>query len=53
MEELEYISSAGLRILLKSQKTMQTNGEMKLINVNEIIMEVFEITGFTEILIIE
>ena len=53
MEELEYISSAGLRILLKSQKAMKTNGEMKLINVNENIMEVFEITGFTDILIIE
>lgn len=53
MTELEYISSAGLRILLKAQKTMKDKGEMKLIGVNENIMEVFEITGFIDILIIE
>ena len=53
MKELEYISSAGLRIILKAQKTMKDKGEMKLIGVNENIMEVFEITGFIDILVIE
>ena len=50
---LEYISSAGLRILLSAQKKMQKIGTMKLINVSETVMEVFEITGFNDILIIE
>ena len=50
---LEYISSAGLRVLLAAQKTMSRQGTMKLINVNEIIMEIFEITGFSDILTIE
>ena len=54
MEELEYISSAGLRVLLMAQKAMnQKNGTLKLIHVNEMIQEVFEITGFTDILTIE
>ena len=53
MAELEYISSAGLRVLLKAQKTMNTQGNMKVIHVNESIMEVFEITGFLDILTIE
>ena len=53
MKELEYISSAGLRIILKAQKTIKDKGEMKLIGVNENIMEVFEITGFIDILVIE
>ncbi|WP_458408124.1 STAS domain-containing protein [Anaerotignum sp.] len=52
MTELAYISSAGLRVLLKAQKLMNTKGEMKLINVNESVMEVFEITGFLDILTI-
>ena len=52
-EKLEYISSAGLRVLLAAQKTMSKQGAMKLINVNEIIMEIFEITGFSDILTIE
>lgn len=50
---LEYVSSAGLRVILKAQKTMNTKGSMKLIHVNESIMEVFEITGFADILTIE
>ena len=50
---LEYISSAGLRVLLRTQKKMALCGELKLINVSPIIMEIFEITGFSEILTIE
>lgn len=53
-ENLEYISSAGLRVLLMAQKIMnQKKGSMKLIHVNEMVQEVFEITGFTDILTIE
>lgn len=51
--ELEYVSSAGLRVILKAQKLMNTQGNMKVTNVNETIMEVFEITGFADILNIE
>lgn len=47
---LEYVSSAGLRVLLSAQKTMNKQGEMKLTHVNESIMEIFEVTGFTDIL---
>jgi anti-sigma B factor antagonist len=50
---LEYISSAGLRILLGAQKKMNKIGTMKILNVSESIMEVFEITGFADILTIE
>ena len=50
---LEYISSAGLRVILKAQKLMNTQGNMKLTHVNETIMEVFDITGFADILTIE
>ena len=50
---LEYISSAGLRVLLGAQKKMQKVGTMKLINVCEEVMEVFEMTGFADILMIE
>ena len=50
---LEYISSAGLRVLLSAQKKMQQIGEMKVINVCESVMEVFEMTGFADILVIE
>ncbi len=51
-EKLEYISSAGLRVLLAAQKNMSKQGEMKLINVNDTIMEIFEVTGFSDILTI-
>ncbi len=53
MKELEYVSSAGLRVILKAQKEMNTKGSMKLTNVNDSIMEVFDITGFIDILTIE
>ena len=53
LKSLEYISSAGLRVLLGAQKKMQKVGEMKIINVCENVMEVFEITGFADILVIE
>ena len=52
-KNLEYISSAGLRVLLGAQKKMQKIGSMKLINVREAVMEVFEMTGFADILVIE
>ena len=52
-EKLDYISSAGLRVLLSAQKTMHSQGTMKVIHVNETIMEVFEVTGFTDFLTIE
>ena len=50
---MEYISSAGLRVLLGAQKKMQKIGSMKVINVCEEVMEVFEMTGFADILVIE
>ena len=49
-EALEYVSSAGLRVILKAQKMMNAAGKMKVVHVNESIMEIFEITGFTGIL---
>jgi len=52
-EELMYISSAGLRIILSTQKTMNKQGEMIIENVNDLIMEVFDATGFTDILTIK
>lgn len=51
--DLEYISSAGLRVLLSAQKTMTRQGSMKICHVNEMVMEVFEVTGFVDILTIE
>ncbi len=48
--QLEYISSAGLRVLLKSQKTMMKQGKMIIVNASETIREVFELTGFMDIL---
>ncbi|MGM9683059.1 MAG: STAS domain-containing protein [Eubacteriales bacterium] len=53
MTGLEYISSAGLRVILKAQKAMNVRGSMKLTGVNDSIMEVFDITGFLDILTIE
>ena len=53
LKDLEYTSSAGLRVILKAQKMMNKQGSMKLIHVNEDVMEVFDITGFLEILKIE
>jgi anti-sigma B factor antagonist len=53
MQSLEYISSAGLRVLLGAQKKMQKIGSMKVVNVCEEVMEVFEMTGFADILVIE
>ena len=52
-EGLEYVSSAGLRVILKAQKIMNKQGSMKIINVNDTIMEVFDITGFADVLTIE
>lgn len=52
-EKLDYISSAGLRVLLSAQKQMSRQGSMKLVHVGEIVMEVFEVTGFSDILTIE
>jgi anti-sigma B factor antagonist len=51
--KLEYISSAGLRVLLSAHKTMSAKGGMKVTHVNEIVQEVFEVTGFADILTIE
>ena len=53
LEGLEYLSSAGLRILLATQKKMTEKGGMKVINVNDVISEIFDITGFSDILTIE
>ena len=53
VKAMEYISSAGLRVLLGAQKKMQKIGSMKVINVCEEVMEVFEMTGFADILVIE
>ena len=50
---LEYVSSAGLRVLLQAQKIMNKHGEMIIKNVNETINEIFEVTGFIDILTIE
>lgn len=53
MGDIVYISSAGLRVLLSAQKVMKKQGSMRLINVRPEIMEIFEVTGFSEILTIE
>ena len=51
--ELEYLSSAGLRVLLGAQKVMNKQGEMIIRNVNETITEIFDVTGFSDVLTIE
>ena len=53
LKETAYISSAGLRVLLIAQKQMNKQGDMKIINVSADIMEIFEVTGFSDILTIE
>lgn len=53
LENVSYISSAGLRVLLIAQKQMNKQGEMKITHVNNDIMEIFEVTGFSDILTIE
>lgn len=50
MAALDYLSSAGLRVLLGAQKTMNRQGSMKVAHVNDTIMEIFEVTGFADIL---
>ncbi len=52
-EKLDYISSAGLRVMLATQKIMNRQGGMKLCRVKDVIMEILEVTGFTDILTIE
>ncbi len=52
LEQLDYVSSAGLRVILKAQKEMNKQGSMKVCNVNDTVMEIFEVTGFTDILTI-
>lgn len=53
LKDMPYTSSAGLRVLLKAQKAMKTQGTMKVINVCSDVLEVFDMTGFTDILTIE
>ena len=53
LKDMSYTSSAGLRVLLKAQKLMNAQGSMKVINVQSDVMEVFEMTGFSDILTIE
>lgn len=50
--ELAYLSSAGLRVLLLAQQSMKKQGEMVIINVNDTVMEIFELTGFSDVLTI-
>ena len=53
LNDLDYLSSAGLRVLLTAQKRMNTQGAMRVRNVNETIREIFDVTGFSDILTIE
>ena len=53
LKDIAYVSSAGLRVILKAQKCMASQGGMKVTGVNSMVMEVFEITGFADILTIE
>ena len=51
--KLDYISSAGLRVLLSAYKTMQKQGDMKIVHANDLVQKVFDVTGFSDILTIE
>ena len=53
LEKLQYLSSAGLRVLLDAAQIMEEQGEMKVVHVSDTIMEIFEVTGFSDILTIE
>ena len=53
LEKIDYVSSAGLRVILKAQKMMNKQGSLKLTNVCDDVMEIFDITGFIDILTIE
>ena len=53
LKNVEYISSAGLRVILKAQKLMKSHGKMKITGANAMVMEVFDITGFSDFLTIE
>ena len=53
LTNLDYISSAGLRVLLSAHKTMMKQGQMKVSNASDIVKEVFDVTGFSDILTIE
>ena len=53
LKDLAYVSSAGLRVLLFAQKTMNKQGKMVIRNANDDLMEIFEVTGFSDILTIE
>ena len=53
LEKLDYVSSAGLRVMLSAHKAMRSQGAMKVTNVNEVVREVFDVTGFSDILDIE
>lgn len=53
LEKLKYLSSAGLRVLMGAQKTMNNQGSMKLLNVNEDVLDIFDMTGLTDVFEIE
>ena len=53
LKQLDYLSSAGLRVLMSTQKIMNKQGEMRLINVNEDVMDIFDMTGLTDVVDIE
>ena len=53
LEKLQYLSSAGLRVLLDAAQVMEEQGEMKVVNVSDLVMSIFSVTGFDEILTIE
>ena len=53
LQKLKYLSSAGLRVLMSAQKTMNKQGKMKLVNVNEDVLDIFDMTGLTDVFDIE